>query len=260
MENRENDKNESKVKEVSHYIGGQKDILNTQKGTATKYKELFLGKVSFFFFLKYELIMLLFSGVPGALGFALRKLFYPGLFKKVGKKVVFGRNMTIRHPKKIKIGDNVTFDDHTVIDAKGEDNKGISIGNNVLIGRNTTISCKGGEIEIGDYCNIGPNNIIISESSLKMGKYVFTSGNIYMIAGGNHTFERRDLPIWLQPSVSKGGIQLEDDIWIGASSTILDGVRIGKGAVIGAATLVHKRIRPFTINLGVPAQLVKKRE
>jgi acetyltransferase-like isoleucine patch superfamily enzyme len=37
--------------------------------------------------------------------------------------------------------DNVTFDDYTVIDAKGEDNKGIKIGNNVLIGRNTTLSC-----------------------------------------------------------------------------------------------------------------------
>ena len=81
-----------------------------------------------------------------------------------------------------------------------------------------------------------------------------------MIAGGNHTFERRDIPIWFQPSVSKGGILLEDDIWIGASSTVLDGVRIGKGAIIGAATLVHKRIRPYTINVGVPAQLIKKRE
>ena len=204
--------------------------------------------------------MLLFSTVPGALGFALRKMFFPGLFKKVGKKVVFGRNMTIRHPKKIEIGDNVTIDDYTVIDAKGENNNGIKIGSNVLVGRNTTLSCKGGDIEIGDYSNIGPNNILISESTLKMGKYVFTSGQVYMIAGGNHTFEHRDTPIWLQPSISKGGIQLEDDIWIGASSTILDGVRIGKGAIIGAATLVHKRIRPYTINLGVPAQLVKKRE
>jgi acetyltransferase-like isoleucine patch superfamily enzyme len=260
MENVEKVNKKSKEQEVNQYIGGQKDMLDGKKGAAAKYKELFLGKVSFFYFLKYELVMMLFSAVPGALGFALRKVFYPGLFKKVGKKVVFGRNMTVRHPKKIEIGDNVTFDDYTVIDAKGENNNGIKIGNNVLIGRNTTLSCKGGDIEIGDYSNIGPNNILISESSLKTGKYVFTSGHIYMIAGGNHTFERRDIPIWFQPSVSKGGILLEDDIWIGASATILDGVRIGKGAIIGAATLVHKRIRPYTINVGVPAQLIKKRE
>lgn len=246
--------------EVSQYLGGQKDLLDEKKGAVAKYKELFLGKVSVFYLLKYELIMMMFSWVPGALGFVLRKVFFRSLFKKVGKGVVFGRNMTIRHPGKIEIGDNVVFDDNTVIDAKGEDNEGLSIGSNVLVGRNTSISCKGGDIKIGDYTNIGPANIIISESSLKIGKYVFTSGNVYMIAGGNHTFDRRDIPIWHQPCISKGGIVLDDDIWIGASSTILDGVRIGKGAIIGAATLVHKRIRPYTINLGVPAQLVKKRD
>ena len=247
------------IKKDNNYIGGQKDLLNKKKGALRKYKELFLGDVSFFYFLKYELIITLFSAIPGGLGFALRKIFFPGLFKKIGKNVVFGRNMTIRHPKKIAIGNNVVFDDNTVIDAKGKDNKGLTIGANVVIGRNTTLSCKGGDIEIGRYSNIGPNNIIISESSIKIGEYVFTAGQLYMIAGGNHSFARRDIPIWQQPSVSKGGILIEDDIWIGASSTILDGVKIGKGAIIGAATLVHKRIKPYTVNLGVPAEMVKKR-
>jgi acetyltransferase-like isoleucine patch superfamily enzyme len=255
-----NVKRNNKETEVNQYLGGQKDLLDKNKGTVRKYKDFFLGKVSFFYFLKYELIMLVFSRVPGALGFALRKLFFPSLFKKVGKGVVFGRNMTIRHPKKIEIGDKVVFDDNTVIDAKGENNSGLIIGNNVLIGRNTIISCKGGDIQIGDYSNIGPNNVIISESVFKIGQYVFTAGNVYMIAGGNHTFDRRDIPIWLQPCISKGGIILDDDIWIGAASTVLDGVRIGRGAVIGAASLVHKRIRPFTVNVGVPAQMVKRRE
>lgn len=248
-----------KEKEVNQYIGGQKDLLSERKGAVAKYKDMFLGKVSFFYFLKYEIIMMMFSWVPGALGFALRKIFFRTLFKKIGKNVVFGRNMTIRHPKKIEIGSNVVFDDNAVIDAKGEDNNGLKIGNNVLVGRNTTISCKGGDIEIGDYSNIGPNNTIISESIIKIGKYVFTAGHMYMIAGGNHSFDRTDIPIWQQPSISKGGIILEDDIWIGASCTILDGVTIGKGAIIGAASLVNKRIKPYTVNVGVPAQVVKKR-
>jgi len=241
------------------FIGGQKDLLDDKKGAFTKYKEMFTGDVSFFYFLKYETIIALFTSIPGAAGFVLRKFFFKKLFKRVGKGVVFGRNMTIRHPKKITIGDNVVFDDNSVIDAKGKGNSGIRIGNNILVGRNSVISCKGGEIEIGDYSNIGPDNIIISESSISIGKYVFTSGKLYMIAGGNHTFDRKDIPIWKQPSISKGGITIEDDVWIGASSTILDGVKIGTGAVIGAATLVHKRIKPYTVSLGVPAQLVKKR-
>ncbi len=249
----------NKEKEVNQYIGGQKDLLDEKKGAIKKYKELFLGKVSFFYFIKYEIIMMLFSWVPGALGFAFRKIFFPLLFKKIGKGVVFGRNMTIRHPKKIEIGHNVVFDDNTVIDAKGENNTGLKIGDNVLIGRNTTISCKGGDIEIGDYSNIGPGNIIISESTIKIGKYVFTAGHMYMIAGGTHAFDRTDIPIWKQPSISKGGIIVEDDVWIGASTTILDGVKIGTGAIIGAAALVRKPIHPYTINVGVPAEMVKKR-
>jgi acetyltransferase-like isoleucine patch superfamily enzyme len=250
---------EKKLSEET-YIGGQKDLLNQKKGPFKKYKELFLGKVSFFYFLKYELIIYSLSWIPGAIGFMLRKIFFPFLFKKTGKGVVFGKSMTLRHPKKIEIGNHVIFDDHTVIDAKGEGNTGLIIGNNVLVGRNTSLSCKGGDIKIGDFSNIGPNNIIISESKIDIGKYVFTAGHMYMIAGGNHDFDRTDIPIWHQPSLSKGGITLEDDIWIGASCTILDGVKIGKGAVIGAASLVNKDIESYTVNAGVPTKVIKKRE
>lgn len=249
----------NREKTVHQYLGGQKDLLNHDKSAMKKYRAMFPGDTSLFFFLKYELIIMLFSAIPGALGLALRKFFYPGLFKKTGKNVVFGRNMTIRHPKKIEIGDNVIFDDYSVIDAKGENNGGIIFGENVLIGRNTSISCKGGDIEIGACSNIGPNNIIISESSIKIGRFVFTSGQMYMIAGGTHSFERRDIPIWRQPSISKGGITVGDDVWIGAQCTILDGVHIGTGAIIGAASLVHKRIKPYSVNLGVPAEFVKMR-
>lgn len=245
--------------EKSPFIGGQKDIMDNRKRAVKKYRELFLGETGFFFFIKFEIITFFFSSMPGAAGYAMRKFFFRKLFKSCGKGVIFGRNMTIRHPKKIEIGNDVVFDDYSVIDAKGKGNKGIKIGNNVLVGRNSVISCKGGDIEIGNFSNIGPDNIIISESSLKIGEYVFTAGKLYMIAGGNHSFERRDTPIWMQPSISKGGIVIEDDVWIGASSTVLDGVKIGKGAIIGAATLVHKKIKPFTISVGVPAQFVKMR-
>ena len=241
------------------FIGDQKFLLDQKKGMISKYKNLYLGDISLFSLLKYELITTLFSGIPGGLGLFFRKLFFPRLFKKTGKGVIFGKHMTIRHPGKIEIGNGVIFDDNMVLDAKGKDNRGIVVGNNVLIGRNTIISCKGGDIEVGDFSNIGPNNTLISESSLKIGKYVFTAGHSYLIAGGNHSFEKKDLPIWFQPSISKGGIVIEDDIWIGASSTILDGVKIGTGTVIGAASLVLKSIPAFSIAAGSPAKVIKKR-
>lgn len=241
------------------FLGDQKFLLEDDKKITGKYRDLFLGDGSFWAFLKYEVIVTLLSGISGGIGYGLRKIFFPALFKKTGKGIIFGRNMTIRHPGKIEIGNRVVFDDHTVLDAKGKGNRGIQIGDNVLIGRNTIVSCKGGDIEIGDYSNIGPNNTLISETRLEIGRYVFTAGQCYMIAGGNHSFDRKDIPIWFQPSVSRGGIQIEDDIWIGASSTVLDGVKIGKGSVIGAASLVLKPVAPYSIAAGSPAKVIKKR-
>ena len=54
----------------------------------------------------------------------------------------------LRHPHKIRIGDNVVIDDNCLIDAKGESNAGIRIGSGVFIGRNTILSCKNGDIEL----------------------------------------------------------------------------------------------------------------
>ena len=241
------------------FLGDQKYLLDEKKSSFAKYRALFIGKSSVFYLIKFELVTTLFSAVPGGLGLFLRKLFFPWLFKKCGKGVVFGKNMTLRHTRKVNIGDGVVFDDNTVIDAKGEDNDGIRIGHRVLIGRNTIISCKGGNIAVGEYSNIGPNNTLISESELDIGNYVFTAGHCYLIAGGNHSHERRDIPIWFQPSVSRGGIKIEEDIWIGASVTILDGVHIGSGSIIGAGSLVNKSIPGRSIAFGVPAKVYKKR-
>jgi len=132
----------------------QKELIDQKGSFYSKYTTLILGKKGFFSFLKYEVVVLLFSGLPGALGFFLRKVFYPRLFKKVGKGVIFGRGITLRHPKKIIIGDNTFIDDNVVLDAKGEENEGILVGSNAFIGRNTILSCKEGSIYLDDFCNV----------------------------------------------------------------------------------------------------------
>jgi len=81
-----------------------------------------------------------------------------------------------------------------------------------------------------------------------------------MIAGGNHTFDDRDTPIYFQPSVSKGGIQIEDDVWIGAHSFVMQGIRVGRGAIIGAFSLVNKDVPPYAIVYGSPARVQGFRE
>ena len=59
---------------------------------------------------------------------------------------------------------------------------------------------------------------------------------------------------------SKGGIVIEDDVWIGANSVLLDGTHVGRGAVIGACSLVRGKVEPFTYVGGNPLRLLGQRE
>jgi acetyltransferase-like isoleucine patch superfamily enzyme len=237
----------------------QKKLIDQRKSFSQKYAALVIGKQGFWVFLKYELIVLLFSWVPGALGYALRRIFYPSLLGSVGRGVVFGKGITLRHPHKIRIGDNTTIDDFAVLDAKGEDNRGILIGRNVYIGRNTILSCKEGSIVLGDYNNLSANCSLLSETEIELGPYCFLAGNCYLVAGGNHSFEDVTTPIMFQPSFSKGGIRIAEDVWLAAGTIVLDGVTIGKGCVVGAGSVVTRSLPELSVAVGAPARVRKTR-
>jgi galactoside O-acetyltransferase len=75
----------------------------------------------------------------------------------------------------------------------------------------------------------------------------------------NHDFNDPALPILEQGTSTKGGIKIEDDVWIGTHAVILDGVIIGKGSVIGAGTVVTKNVLPYSVVTGVPGKMVRSR-
>jgi acetyltransferase-like isoleucine patch superfamily enzyme len=225
----------------------QKELLSEKTSLSAKYSLLVVGQKGFWKLLRFELIHLLFSGIPGALGLTLRKVFYPCLFRKVGKGVVFGRNITLRHPHKITLGDNCVIDDNVVLDAKGDKNDGLRLGDNVYIGRNAILSCKEGSIAVGDYTNISANCSLLSETEISLGRYCFLSGNCYLVAGGNHSFNDLSRPIMFQPSMSKGGIRVGDDVWLGAGVIVLDGAAIGPGAVVGAGGVVTGPLPEYAV-------------
>ena len=237
----------------------QKELLAPKKSLYSKYTELFLGEKNFWKLLRFELVQLFFSWVPGALGLALRRIFYPCLFKSVGKGTVVGRNITLRHPHKISLGANCFIDDNVVLDAKGDKNRGLELGDNVYVGRNSILSCKEGSIFIDDYCNISANCSLLSETEIRLGKYCFLAGHCYLVAGGNHSFDDLDTPIMFQPSFSKGGIVIADDVWLGAGVIVLDGVTIGRGSVVGAGSVITQALPEYSVAVGSPAEKIRDR-
>lgn len=235
----------------------QKELFDAKKSKLAKYKDLILGDNRTAFLIKYELITTLVSWLPGALGLLLRSKLYPLLLGKIGRNVTFGTNVVLRHPRKIKIGDNVVIDDNVVLDAKGENNNGIVIGNGVFIGRNTIISCKNGDIIIDDNANLGFNCEAFSASRIRIGKNVLLAAYAYLV-GGTHRFDRTDLPILFQERSSQG-IEVDDNAWVGAHAVVFDGVKIGKDCIIGAGAVVNKDVPDWMIAVGVPAKIVQDR-
>lgn len=109
---------------------------------------------------------------------------------------------------------------------------------------------------LGDYSGIGVNAKIYG--SCVIGNYVMMGEDCTIITR-NHAHERMDIPMMRQGFEEERTVYIGDDVWIGDRVTILPGVHIGKGCIIGAGAVVTSDIAPYSIAVGVPAKVIKKR-
>jgi acetyltransferase-like isoleucine patch superfamily enzyme len=237
----------------------QKALKDKKTSNIKKYQELVIGESGIIPLIKYELIVTFTSWIPGAIGIFLRKLLYPLIIGKVGKNVIFGRNVTLRHPSKIKIGNNVIIDDNCMIDAKGSDNSGIEISNGCYIGRNSILYCKNGNITLRDNVNIGLNCIIFSSNRLVIGKEALIAADCYIMSGGVYDYRNREVKIIDQEgNITKGPLIIGNNCWLGAKVVVLDGASIGNNSVIGSSALVTEPIPSNSVAAGIPAKVIKR--
>lgn len=236
----------------------QDQLFDPRQSARQKYAALVVGRDGWGALLRHEAITLLAQNVPGALGFVLRKSLYPALLGACGRNVVFGQNVVLRHPHKIRIGDNVVIDDNCLLDAKGDANRGITIGSGVFVGRNTILSCKNGDISIEDGANIGFNCEVFSASRVRIGAGTLLAAYCYLI-GGDHDFSDPDVAVLDQQRVS-AGIDVGTGAWLGAGAKILDGVTLGNGSVVGAGAVVRHAVPDGAIAVGIPARIVGQRQ
>ena len=111
-----------------------------------------------------------------------------------------------------------------------------------------------GSIFIGKNSYINSGTVLYSGNGLKIGTNVLIGPNC-SLTPVNHNFKEKDLFISEQGfQKSKGGIIIEDDVWIGANVVILDGSIIRRGAIIGANSLVNHEVEEYSINYGSPCK------
>jgi acetyltransferase-like isoleucine patch superfamily enzyme len=117
-----------------------------------------------------------------------------------------------------------------------------------------------GDIVIGNNCYINSGTVIYNGHGIVLGNWVLIAANC-TLAASNHEFKLKDKTVYDQRfKPSKGGIIIEDDVWIGCNSIILDGAILRKGAIIGAGSLVNKEIESYGIYAGNPLKKIGERK
>lgn len=125
-----------------------------------------------------------------------------------------------------------------------------SVGRCSYIQRDTKIyNCK-----IGRFCSIGPE-VIIAPGQHDIDKLTTHPSILF-----NHS---TPLPIAFGaldfPDSKKINVSIGNDVWIGAKAVLLDGIEVGDGVIIGAGAVVTKNVEPYSVVVGVPAKVIKKR-
>jgi acetyltransferase-like isoleucine patch superfamily enzyme len=114
-------------------------------------------------------------------------------------------------------------------------------------------------VVIGKNTQLNPFTVIYGGSGVYIGDNVMIAPHC-MIASGNHDFKQLEKPMRHVEGISKGPIIIEEGVWIGANSTITDGVTIGHDSVVAAGSVVTKNVAPFDIVGGVPAKVLGSRK
>lgn len=156
----------------------------------------------------------------------------------------------------IIIGNNVKIFGNT--DIRNRENGKIVIGNNVEIDNDCRfVSANNATLELKDNCFIGPYSVFNAGDDITIGSYTISGGFVHL-QSSNHGLEKNQ-KIWLQKH-TYGKITIEEDVWLGAGCTILQGVKIETGAVIAAKAVVTKNVSTCSIVGGIPAKEIGVRK
>lgn len=151
----------------------------------------------------------------------------------------------------IKAEKEVKIDYQNIIGGKG----GVYFESRAHLRHSNYVDAFKEEFRFGEHITVGQKCIFAGRGSIKIGAKSMIGGLTFMVSE-NHKVERTDTPYRYQGH-SYQGITLEENVWIGGQTLVLDGVLIGTGSLIGGGAVVVKNIEPWSFAAGVPAQKKK---
>lgn len=193
---------------------------------------------------------------------AARGLLVKPRLRSSGGTLMIGRHVSISHPQMISCGYGFVVEDNAEL--HGLCREGLVFGNNVTIGRGAQIRpgsyygrALGVGLVVGDNSNIGPSCFIGAFGGIRIGRDVMMATNV-VILSEEHYYADGDATMKSQGAGGRETV-IEDDVWLGARSTIIGGSHIGTGAVVAAGAVVKGVVPPFSVVAGVPARPIRQR-
>jgi len=174
---------------------------------------------------------------------------------------IHGKGVEIYNSPKISFGKYLKLGNHTFLSALGTE--GITLGNNVGIGAYSRLVVSqsfdnpGTFIRIGNHVGIGEFAYLGGAGGLEIGDECII-GQYFSCHPENHIAEDSTVSIRHQ-GVTRKGIKIGSNCWIGSKVSILDGVEIGDGCIIAAGAVVNKSFPANCVLGGVPAKMIKSR-
>jgi acetyltransferase-like isoleucine patch superfamily enzyme len=181
---------------------------------------------------------------------------------RLRKMVILGKNVELNGRNKLKLGRGVVVRDYSKLSCAGAE--GIQFGDSVSIGAFSILSVSGSIADLGAGIRIG-NNVGVGEFAHIGGAGLVTIGDDTIIGAyfsvhpENHRFQDLDILIRHQ-GVTRQGITVGTNCWIGTKVSILDGAKVGDGCVIAAGAVVKGTFADNSIIAGVPAKVIGIRD
>lgn len=192
----------------------------------------------------------------------VRGMLYKHRLRAHGRRFFLGKSTNILFPSYLSVGDSVAIGDYCFLNCYSRE--GVVLGDHVRLREYAWVQATGKitdpgvGVRVGSHTYIGPHCTLGAGGGITIGQHVQIGGYVDILAE-DHQFDDPEMPIW-QQGVTRRGIVIEDDCWIGNKVIVLDAVTIGRGSVVGAGSVVTKSIPPCSIAVGNPARVVRCRK